>query len=65
MASQVDNTAPPTPDEVLLWLRGVALQFPGAAVSASSLDDFVLSLSPQALAALPVITSEIGDTWVR
>lgn len=41
--------------------------FPGARIVASTFDDWVdlLASSPAAMAALPVIDNELGDTWIH
>ena len=40
--------------------------FPGAEVVASTLDEFVAQIeaAPGVRAALPVLTQEIGDSWI-
>jgi len=40
--------------------------FPDFVIKASTLDDFVAALldDPRALGSLPVVTQEVGDTWV-
>eukprot|EP00878_Enallax_costatus_P022037 GHUV01023361.1.p1 GENE.GHUV01023361.1~~GHUV01023361.1.p1 ORF type:complete len:573 (+),score=177.34 GHUV01023361.1:634-2352(+) len=53
--------------EVSAVMRTVRQQWPGAAVQASTLDDFVTQLSEavdQGKVQLPVVTGEVGDTWV-
>ena len=49
--------------EVFALLGGC---FPGARIRASTLDEYVAALldDPRALGGLPVVTQEIGDTWV-
>ena len=40
-------------------------QYPGATVVSGGLDDVAAALnSPECLAELPVLTKEVGDTWV-
>lgn len=61
---QVDNTEPPTPQEVLLWLAAVRVRFPAAvSIVADGLDGFVDALLPIAN-QLPQVNGEIGDTWL-
>lgn len=59
-----DNDGPPSTDDVVAtWtlLRGM---FPGASIRAASLDDVADVLRPVA-DDLPVVTAEIGDTWIQ
>jgi hypothetical protein len=61
-----DNEGPHAPEEALAIFARLGQQFPGAAVVASSFDDFVgplLGAAPRL--ALPVVTAEIGDTWIH
>ena len=58
-----DNAGPPeSVAEVKADFAAIAAEFPGAAVVASTLDEFTALLTPAILAQLPVIESEIGDT---
>ena len=61
-----DNSGPPTSvsDVTSDWAKVAAL-FPGADIVASTLDNFTALLTPAVLASLPVLTSEMGDTWVH
>lgn len=62
---QGDNAGPPTAAGVASSYTAAAAAFPGAAVKLSSFEQFVdaaLSSTPGA-AALPVISSEMGDSW--
>jgi hypothetical protein len=63
---QIDNTGPPTAEEVLAFWAGLRLQYPRADLLVSSLDGYVADvLSEKATyEALPVITGEIGDSWL-
>ncbi|KAA0165994.1 hypothetical protein FNF31_01608 [Cafeteria roenbergensis] len=59
-----DNAGPPqSAAEVQGYFKEVAALFPGATVEASTLDAFAAVLRPFK-ASLPVVTEEIGDTWV-
>ncbi|GAB4813534.1 hypothetical protein N2152v2_000580 [Parachlorella kessleri] len=61
-----DNAGPPSVDEVLDVFRQVQHQFPGAEVVASTFDEFVEPLLEAAPSLnLPVVTGEIGDTWIH
>eukprot|EP01089_Gocevia_fonbrunei_P013483 TRINITY_DN3465_c0_g3_i3.p1 TRINITY_DN3465_c0_g3~~TRINITY_DN3465_c0_g3_i3.p1 ORF type:complete len:696 (-),score=157.49 TRINITY_DN3465_c0_g3_i3:338-2425(-) len=59
-----DNAGPHTVDEVEQVLDQLRSEFPGAKVIASTYDAFVTELS-KVQHTLPVITSEIGDTWIH
>lgn len=59
-----DNEGPPTVDEVQRQYAELREQNPGANVVASTMDAFAAPLW-EARASLPVVTSEIGDTWIH
>jgi hypothetical protein len=59
-----DNIGPPTPEAVQATYDELRQQFPGARVIPSTLDAFAAALEP-ARGRLPVLTSEIGDTWIH
>lgn len=59
-----DNLGPQSPVQVLDVYHEVRKQFPGAQVFASTLDAFAAKLPP-IVSALPVVTQEIGDTWIH
>jgi hypothetical protein len=50
---------------VVADFSAIAAEFPGAAVFASTLDNFTALLTPAVTAALPVVEAEIGDTWLH
>lgn len=59
-----DNLGPPSPESVRETYAELRRQFPNAAFVGSTLDavaDSILRAAP----ALPVITDEIGDTWIH
>jgi hypothetical protein len=63
-AHQGDNAGPPTTEAVLAAHARLREAFPGHRVVASTMDAF----AQDALAAadhLPVVTDEIGDTWIH
>lgn len=73
-AWRVDNTGPHSYDEAALIVDAVEALFPKAAgeakrkagrgvVASDAFDDFIQEITPYAN-ELPVITQEIGDTWV-
>ncbi len=59
-----DNAGPQTPDQVRHAYAHLQAEFPDARIVASSLDAFARALRP-IRDRLPVITSEIGDTWIH
>ena len=64
-----DNQGPPVAGEVAEALRCIEALFPpGASMEGSTFDAFVDALLTQpgggAVASLPTLTSEIGDTWI-
>ena len=63
---QGDNAGPPSAGDVAGFYAAMAARFPGAAVFYSSLDNWTAAVlgAPAAAAALPVLTSEIGDAWL-
>ena len=63
-----DNAGPPmSTQEIEGNFAQVRREFPGAAVFSSTLDNFTQHLVGNAgvLAQLPVVTSELGDTWLH
>ena len=63
-AHTLDNLGPQTADEVVAVFAELRQMFPQAEARASTLDAFaqaLLRIKPQ----LPVITQEIGDTWIH
>ena len=59
-----DNVGPPSVDDVVRIWSDLRAMFPDATVRAASLDDVADVLRPVA-AELPLLTSEIGDTWIH
>ncbi|HXH56885.1 DUF5054 domain-containing protein [Iamia sp.] len=59
-----DNLGPPGVDEVLAGFASWRDRVPGAQVRGSTLDAFAETIRP-VVAELPVVTAEIGDTWVH
>lgn len=64
LAHTGDNNGPPTAAEVEELFAALAAAHPGARILASSLDDFARALLAHR-DALPVLTEEIGDTWIH
>ncbi|WP_426573239.1 DUF5054 domain-containing protein [Aquihabitans sp. McL0605] len=60
-----DNLGPPSADDVLAAHADLRACHPGAEVRASTLDAFARAVvASGAVAALPVVTAEIGDPWL-
>lgn len=59
-----DNLGPPSAAEVRAAYARLRARFPNAQLIASSLNAVAEALEP-ARASLPVITAEIGDTWIH
>ncbi len=60
----MDNMGPQSPKQVLDVYREVRTHLPGARVFASTLSDFAAQLV-RVRETLPVLTQEIGDTWIH
>ena len=58
-----DNSGPHTLEEITAIYARMRAQFPNAIVQASNLNEVALAVEPYR-AHLPVVTEEIGDTWV-
>ena len=58
-----DNSGPHSPDEIHKIYAGLRRQFPRAEVTAASLSTIADAVEPYR-AHLPVVTGEIGDTWI-
>jgi hypothetical protein len=60
-----DNAGPPPISEVLSNWQILQAEFPNATIVASTWDNFTNLLYPlRTTLGLPVVTGEIGDTWV-
>ena len=59
-----DNMGPQTPEAVKEIFQQTRQTFPQAVVTASTLDEYARALL-EIKATLPVITQEIGDSWVH
>ncbi|MDR3707051.1 MAG: DUF5054 domain-containing protein [Capsulimonadaceae bacterium] len=64
VASTGDNLGPHSPAAIQAKYDECRRQIPGASVTATSLDDFARAIRP-VIGALPVVTDEIGDTWIH
>ena len=59
-----DNLGPCSPEAVEAVFSRLQTQFPHMEVRASTLNDFAMSLR-SAAPDLPVVTQELGDTWIH
>lgn len=59
-----DNAGPPSLEALENFYADMADKYPNAQIEAGTLDDFAESLLP-IKDTLPVITQEIGDTWIH
>lgn len=59
-----DNLGPRSAEEITTTFARLAERFPGAELEAASFDD-VAEVMARAAGSLPVITQEIGDTWIH
>ncbi len=58
-----DNLGPHTVEEIRKIYADLRQQFPNASIKASNLTDIANAVEPHK-SALPVLTQEIGDTWI-
>ena len=58
-----DNHGPHTPNRVKAIFAGLRKRFPNATLKACTLNDVAKALEP-VREQLPVVTAEIGDTWI-
>ncbi|MFL5659483.1 MAG: DUF5054 domain-containing protein, partial [Ktedonobacteraceae bacterium] len=59
-----DNYGPPSIEDVYNIYQRLRVQIPGATISASTLDAFAQELL-LVKESLPVVTEELGDTWIH
>jgi hypothetical protein len=59
----VDNTGPQNASEVIEGWANIASVFPNAEIVCSSLDNFTSQIV-KFKDSLPLVTSEVGDTWI-
>ncbi len=60
---RTDNSGPHTPEEIAAIYTGLRQQFPNAQVSAADLSQVAVAME-SARAGFPVVTEELGDTWI-
>ncbi|KAK3598273.1 hypothetical protein CHS0354_022590 [Potamilus streckersoni] len=64
-AFRTDNSGPPeSVEEILGYYEILRAEFPQAKLRASTFEDFVAAVQP-IKGSLPVVTKEIGDTWIQ
>lgn len=63
MEMRSDNGGPHSPAEIQEVYARLRRQFPGATVTTATLNDVATALAP-VRDRLPVVTEEIGDTWI-
>jgi hypothetical protein len=59
-----DNSGPHTADEIAQIHADLATRFPNAKITACNLSDMANAIAPHR-ENLPVVTQEIGDTWIH
>ncbi len=59
-----DNSGPHTPDEIAAIYKKLRASYPNAKIIPSTLTDIAVAIAPFR-AQLPVLTQEIGDTWIH
>ena len=62
--NSADNHGPPGVDFIRRAFADLQKQFPGAEIRASTLDAFIPNLE-KIRGSLPLVTEEIGDTWIH
>jgi uncharacterized protein DUF5054 len=58
-----DNKGPHTPEEIAKTYLDLQTQFPNAQITPTNLTEIANAVEPHR-ASLPVVTQEIGDTWI-
>jgi Domain of unknown function (DUF5054) len=59
-----DNVGPHSPEEIAATYLNLRARFPNAEIRATDLTHIADAVQPHA-AALPLVTQEIGDTWIH
>lgn len=59
-----DNSGPPSPESVAAEMERLREKYPGAEIAAGTMDEFA-SVVLEHLEELPVVTEELGDTWIH
>jgi hypothetical protein len=63
VAVRNDNSGPHTVEEIKMIYAELRAKFPGATISAATLSEVAAAVEPYR-ERLPVVTGEIGDTWI-
>lgn len=64
-AFRTDNSGPPLfIQEILGYYEILRAEYPGADIRASTFEDFFIGVQ-SVMDQLPVVTNEIGDTWIN
>ena len=63
VAVRNDNSGPHTIDEIKEIYAGLRAKFPGATITGATLSEVAAAVEPYR-DKLPVVTGEIGDTWI-
>lgn len=64
MVYTIDNSGPPTAEQVTTFWDDLRTHHPKAELVASSLDAFTAEVLAGQLNQLPVVTEELGDSWL-
>lgn len=59
-----DNSGPQSKEKILKVYEDLAVKYPGYEICASTMDNYVMALEQSKL-NLPVVSEEIGDTWIH
>lgn len=60
----LDNHGTPAPEKILSKLQDIEKEYPGYTVEAGSMDEFA-DIIWEKRNELPVVTDELGDTWIH
>lgn len=60
----LDNRGTPSPSKIIKKLKKIESEFPGYTAEAGTLDEFA-DIIWEKRSKLPVVTSELGDTWIH
>lgn len=60
----LDNRGTPSPSKIIKKLKKIESEFPGYTAEAGTLDEFA-DIIWEKRSELPVVTSELGDTWIH
>ena len=64
MVVRDDNEGPHTPEEIRQTYVSLTSRFPNATITPTNLSEIANAVDPHR-ASLPVVTNEIGDTWIH